>query len=190
MDGAPASSDLAFAAAHLGEQRDEFRSIDVALLVGAAGGAFFVAVAVTVGTSVVLRLAQGQIGFGFELIEFGALLIGALIGARFGWNTARERWNRIGSRVVLFEHGFVFQDHRGCHVFRWDRIVRVTHDDRGAVPGPSGFPRVRRATTFTVFRGDKAAFTFSLYTVRRHLKLARAIFGATRPLGTAWESPR
>jgi hypothetical protein len=176
---AATSSGLKDAAIQLGEQRDVFRSIDTLLFLGAAGAVFLAVASIGISIALLVFFVQGRIGF--DVIVVGHTPLAVL----FGWYTARECWSRVGSRVVLFEHGFVFQDRFGCHVFHWDRIVRVIHDDGSAVPGRSGFPQVRRATAFTVFRDD-GTFTFSLYTVRRHLKLARAIFDATRPLGVGW----
>jgi hypothetical protein len=175
------SQELEAAADRPGDPRDTFRAIDTLLLIGAFGGVLVVVVAIGVAIAVVWLLIKGV--FDVRLLQAGFVPLGIL----FGFATARECWRRMRSRVLLHERGFFLQLRDDFSIFPWEKITRVIYDDTSAKPGPSGFPRVRRATAFTVFREDGATFTFSLYSFRRHLKLARAIFDATKPLGVQWK---
>lgn len=177
----PADIQDAAARAEFGALRDVFRPIDPLLFLGALGGAFFVVASVGLGIAALVLGGQGRLS-AEVLFGCGSLPLGVL----FGWATARDCWARIGGRVFLYEGGFVCQRRGDFSVFPWARIARVIHDDPSTERCRSGFPRVRRATAFTVFRDDDATFTFSLYSVRRHFVLARAVFDATRPLGVEW----
>jgi len=158
-----------------------FRPVDPLLFLGALGGAFFVVASVGLGVAVLVLWVQGRVGVE-ALFGVGSMPLGVL----FGWATARECRGRIGGRVFLYDGGFVCQRRGDFGVFPWARIARVIHEDPPTERGRSGFPRVRRATAFTVFRDDDATFTFSLDSVRRHFVLARAVFEGTRPLGVEW----
>src|SRR5205085_2839856 len=70
----------------------------------------------------------------------------------FGWVTIRACVERMGSRVLLCERGFIYHHRGGVTVFPWAEVTRVSHDDPAATPGRSGFPRVKKASEFTVFR--------------------------------------
>jgi hypothetical protein len=174
------SHDLQAAVERLGEPVEVFRCINALLLLGALFGLLVLAGAIALTAALIYFIARD--GFEFRMIQ-GAVLP---VVAGFGWLTARNCLGRMGSRVLLCERGFIYHHRHGVTVFPWAEITQVANDDATATPGRSGFPRVRKATEFTVFRADGATFVFSLYTVRRHLKLARAIFDATQMRGAKW----
>jgi hypothetical protein len=157
---APGSLDLPAAIAQVGEPIEVFRCVNTLLLLWAFGGILFM----VGGTTLTIALAYLVIArqqFDIRMIQ----VIMMPVGIWLGWITTRSALGRMGSRVLLCERGFIYQHRNGVTVFPWNEITEVRYDDDTATPGPSGFPRVRMATEFTVVRADETTFPFSLYNL-------------------------
>lgn len=174
------STELQAAIARVGEPREVFRCINVLLMVGALFGILLFAACVFGTVALVYFIATQE----FDVRMLRAIMLPFIAG--FGWITARGCFGQLGSRVLVCDLGFIYHHRRGVTVYSWDQITRVHYNDKTASLGPSGFPRVRNGSGFTVVRADGATYEFSVYTIRRFRKLARAIFDGTKPLGVTW----
>ena len=179
----PLILDLESAISRVGQPVDVFRCVNVLLLVWALSGLLLI-VGCVVGLIGLLWMIFVKHILRIEMLQ--AIMLP--LGVWMGWELARSAFKRMGSRVLLCEDSRIYHHRNGVLVFPWSEIGWICYDDETATLGRSGFPQVKMITEFTVIRTDSVEFRFSLYNLRRHIKLARAIFNATQPLGAKWSS--